>query len=128
MEHDAFSEEAVLDLRVPANLASRYRARVVSVSPLEAMLELPFRPVLFRTGVLDSCPATLTVVVGTLSTCVRGTFRMEDGLDSRSARFDFESPLGLRELELLRWQRGGEEPPPPLEEEDPVEPAPYFAS
>jgi hypothetical protein len=109
MEHDAFAEEAVIDLRVPAKLASRYRGRVVDASPGHAMLELAFQPVLFRTGVVDSCAADLTVVVGSLVTRIRGTIRMEGDMTSRVARFDFESPILSRDLELLRWHRLPEE-------------------
>jgi hypothetical protein len=105
MEHDAFAGEAVIDLRVPAKLASRYRGRVVDASPRHAALELAFQPVLFRTGVVESCPADLTVVVGSLVTRIRGTIRMEGGTSSRVARFDFDSPILSRDLELLRWHR-----------------------
>lgn len=129
MEHDGFAEDAVIDLRVPAKLASRYRGRVVDASPRHATLELAFQPVLFRTGVIESCPADLTVVVGSLVTRIRGTIRMEGGMTSRVARFDFDNPILFRDLELLRWHRVPDEAAAPSGDEDEApESTVFFAS
>ena len=97
---DALSD-ALLDFLVPANLASRYRARITGVSALEAELRLPFRPALFRKGPERTCAAEMTLVVHQHVVRVKGTFCAEDPDAPTFARFRFSHPLSPRDLEIL---------------------------
>lgn len=114
-------DNALIDLRVPANLASRYRVRLAEVTRDYALLELAFLPALFRKGILTSCPADLTVVVGSLVIQVRGVFHPEDASGHAAARFDYDGVVEPREIEMLRSRRPREGRTP---ESAAVEPAP----
>lgn len=122
------SNHALIDLRVPANQASRYRVRFTEVTPCSARLELAFVPALFRKGKMTSCPADLTVIVGSLVIQVRGVFRLDEESGSNAARFDYDGPIDQRELELLRWRGPPGDAVPvetPVEVEEPL---PVYAS
>jgi hypothetical protein len=94
--------DAQLDFLVPAQLASRYHARITEVSAEEARLRMPFLPSMFRKGVMSCCPAQLTIAEDERATCVRGVFEPDANDASTDAHFRFLQPISPRELEILR--------------------------
>ncbi len=95
----------VIDFLVPARLASRYWARLTALSAAEAELSLSFCPSIFRSGVLTCCPAEISAVFGASAVRVRGSFHLEGGSSCTTARFRFDPPITLRDLELLQQAR-----------------------
>ena len=102
MKRSGVAAGLVVDFLVPARLASRYRARLTALSPLEAELRLSFCPSIFRSGALTCCPAEISAVFGAAAVRVRGSFRVEGGSSGTTARFRFDPPIALRELEVLQ--------------------------
>ena len=102
MNRSGFAAGLVVDFLVPARLASRYRARLTALSPLEAELRLSFCPSIFRSGALTCCPAEISAVFGAAAVRVRGSFHVEGGSSGTTARFRFDPPIALRELEVLQ--------------------------
>jgi hypothetical protein len=94
--------DVVVDFLVPARLASRYRASVTAISPLEAELRFAFCPSIFASGVLVSCPAAMLVVVGREVVGARGILWMEPAMKRTVGRFQFESPMAAPDLERVR--------------------------
>src|SRR5215471_3831938 len=92
----------VIDFLVPASLASRYWARLTALSPAEAELSLSFCPSIFRSGARTCCPAEISAVFGASAVRVRGSFHLEGGSSSRTARFRFDPSITVRDLELLQ--------------------------
>ncbi|HSD11375.1 MAG TPA: hypothetical protein VLF14_10335 [Candidatus Binatia bacterium] len=92
----------LIDFLVPACLASRYRARLTALSPAEAELRLSFCPSIFRSGTLTCCPAEISAVFGAAAVRLRGSFHLEGGSSGTTARFRFDPPIALRDLELLQ--------------------------
>src|SRR5262245_52041190 len=92
----------VIDFLVPASLASTYWARLTALSPAEAELSLSFCPSIFRSGARTCCPAEISGVFGASAVRVRGSFHLEGGSSSTAARFRFDTPITLRDLELLQ--------------------------
>jgi hypothetical protein len=96
------ASDVVIDFLVPARFASRYRAAVTAICTVEAELRFAFCPRLFGTGVLVSCPATLSLVRGPTVIGSRGILWIGQDSERTTARFQFESPLSLSQVELLR--------------------------
>ncbi len=92
----------LIDFLVPACLASRYRARLTALSSAEAELSLSFCPSIFRSGAVTCCPAEISAVFGASAVRVRGSFHLEGGSSCTTARFRFDPPIALRDLELLQ--------------------------
>jgi hypothetical protein len=104
MSRQATTEDLTVDFLVPACLASRYRARLVAVSPAAAELRLSFCPSMFRSGDLTACPAELSLIIGAAVVRRRGLFEIEgaNGCSATTGRFAFEEPVDGGDLELLR--------------------------
>src|SRR5882724_2477851 len=96
------ASDVVIDLLVPARFASRYRASVTSISALEAELRFAFCPRLFNSGVLVSCPATLSIVRGPHVIGERGILWIGQDSQRATARFQFERPIPQAQVELIR--------------------------
>ena len=95
-------QDLVLDLLVPARLASRYRARLESLSMIEAELRLTFCPSLFRSGDVSSCPAEISLAHGRTAIRLRGSFTMErDGRDT-VGHLRFAPSPDAADVEVLR--------------------------
>ena len=99
---NANGARVLIDFLVPARLASRYRASVTALSPIEAEISFPFCPSIFGSGVLVSCPATLSLVIGSKVTGARGILWIGQGAKRTTARFQFEKLVGEEDLELWR--------------------------
>jgi hypothetical protein len=104
MSRQATIENLTVDFLVPACLASRYRARLVTVSAAEAELQLSFCPKMFRTGELTACPAEISLIVGAVVVRRKGLFEIEgaDGASGTTGHFAFEEPVDGGDLDLLR--------------------------
>jgi len=102
MKRNGIAAGLVVDFLVPARLASRYRARLTALSPVEAELRLSFCPSIFRSGTLACCPAEISAVFGAAAVRVRGSFHVDGGSSGTTARFRFDPPIALRELEVLQ--------------------------
>jgi hypothetical protein len=102
MKQKAIAGGLMIDFLVPACLASRYRAQLTALSPAEAELRLSFCPSIFRSGALTCCPAEISAVFGAAAVRVRGSFHLEGGSSCTTARFRFDPPIALRDLELLQ--------------------------
>lgn len=102
MKQNGSASDIVLDFLVPARLASRYRVRLKALSPLSAELQLAFCPSIFRSGVLVSCPAELSLVLRDDALRLRGIFRVERGANDTTGRLQFSEAVMFRDLELLR--------------------------
>jgi hypothetical protein len=96
------TSEVLIDLLVPAHFASRYRAAVTSISPLEAELRFPFCPRVFSSGVVLSCPATLSLVRGPHVIGSRGILWIGHESNRATARFQFEKPLSTAQVALVQ--------------------------
>jgi hypothetical protein len=96
------ASDLVVDFLVPACLASRYRARLSSLSPLEAELRFAFCPSIFRSGTVDSCPAEISLVLGQVVVRLRGSFRVEREESGAIGRMRFVEPAEPEDLETLR--------------------------
>jgi len=94
--------DVVIDLLVPARFASRYRAAVTAISSVEAELRFAFCPRLFGSGVVLSCPATLSLVRGPNVLASRGILWIGQDSERATARFEFESPISRSQLQMLR--------------------------
>jgi hypothetical protein len=94
--------DLVVDFLVPASLASRYRARLASLSPLEAQLRFAFCPSIFRSGIVDSCPAEISLVFGAVVVRLRGSFSVEHEETGTIGRLRFVEPAEPADLETLR--------------------------
>jgi hypothetical protein len=105
MKRKGMTGGLLIDFLVPASLASRYRARLTALSRAEAELSLSFCPSIFRSGVLTCCPAEISAVFGASAVRVRGSFHLEGGRSCTTARFRFDPPIALRDLELLQQAR-----------------------
>jgi hypothetical protein len=125
MTHGA--SELVVDFLVPARLASRYRARLTALSPLDAEIAFAFPPSIFRSGVLVSCPARICFVRGREVVSTRGILWIDKGSNRATGRLQFEKPMMFRELDVLR-QAFALEPPPLALPEPMLEPAACAAS
>lgn len=123
--------DVVVDFLVPARLASRYRARLTALSPIEATLSLRFCPSLFRSGIIACCQAEISLIAGAAAARVRGVFQLESSVDSSAgadrdgrerpvaqarngttARFRFAETVSPADLELLAKACLAEVPPP----------------
>ncbi len=104
MSRQATNENLTVDFLVPACLASRYRARLVTVSASEAELQLSFCPKMFRSGELTACPAEISLIVGVVVVRRRGLFEIEggDGASCTTGHFAFQEPVDGGDLDLLR--------------------------
>jgi hypothetical protein len=104
MSRQGAIENLTLDFLVPACLASRYRARLVTVSPAEAELQLSFCPKMFRSGDLTACPAEISLIVGAVVVRRRGLFEIEgaDRGSGTTGHFAFEEPVDGDDLDRLR--------------------------
>jgi hypothetical protein len=102
MKPNGPSASLVIDFLVPACLASRYRARLTALSPFEAELRLSFCPSIFRSGILNCCPAEISVVSRGAWVRARGSFRLDGGSSGTTARFHFEPPITPRDLKILQ--------------------------
>ena len=96
------ASDVVIDLLVPARFASRYRAAVTAISAVEAELRFAFCPRLFGSGVLVSCPATLSLVRGPTVIASRGILWIGQDSERATARFEFEAPISTTQVEMLR--------------------------
>jgi hypothetical protein len=94
--------DLVVDFLVPACLASRYRARLASLSPLEAELRFAFCPSIFRSGTIDSCAAEISLVLGAVVVRLRGSFSVEGAARGTIGRLRFVEPAEAADLETLR--------------------------
>jgi hypothetical protein len=104
MSRQGAIENLTVDFLVPACLASRYRARLVTVSAAEAELQLSFCPKMFRSGELTVCPAEISLIVGAAVVRRRGLFEIEgaEGASGTTGHFAFEEPVDGGDLDLLR--------------------------
>jgi hypothetical protein len=102
MKQKGIAGGLLIDFLVPACLASRYRAQLTALSPAEAELRLSFCPSIFRSGALTCCPAEISAVFGAAAVRVRGSFHLEGGSSCTTARFRFDPPIALRDLQLLQ--------------------------
>jgi hypothetical protein len=96
------ASDLVVDFLVPACLASRYRARLSSLSPLGAELRFAFCPSIFRSGTVDSCSAEISLVLGAVVVRLRGSFRVEREERGAIGRMRFVEPAEPEDLETLR--------------------------
>ena len=110
------NHDVLIDLLVPARFASRYRAIVTALSPSDASLRFAFCPSVFCSGVVVSCPATLSVQRGSTVTGARGILWAGRDSERTTARFEFEQPISSLQIELLRRVCNVIAPtPPPFE-------------
>jgi hypothetical protein len=115
------NHDVLIDLLVPARFASRYWAVVTALSPQDASLRFAFCPSVFGSGVVVSCPATLSVHRGLHVTGTRGILWAGRDSQRTTARFEFEQPISSLQTELLRRVCHINTPtPPPLVELVPV--------
>jgi len=108
------TSDVVIDLLVPARFASRYRATVTSISALDAEVRFAFCPRLFGSGVLVSCPATLSLVRGPNVLACRGILWIGDDAERTSARFQFEVAISQSQVDLVRRACDVAAPPLPM--------------
>jgi hypothetical protein len=101
MKRKALPSDLVIDLLLPATFASRYRARLTSLSRLDAQLRLAFCPSVFRSGV-SSCPADVTLVAGALVLRLRGVVEFQETTGGAVGQVHFDEPLERREFDALR--------------------------
>jgi hypothetical protein len=100
MTHKKAPAELVVDLIVPASIASRYRARLIALTRLDAQLRLAFCPSLFRSGV-SSCPAVIWLVSGDLFAPLRGVVGFQAGAKEAIGVIHFDQPLERRDFDAL---------------------------
>lgn len=93
--------DLLIDFLVPASVASRYRARLVSLEALEAEVAFRYCPSVFRSGVLHSCPASLSLAAGPVIVRLSGILRVERGSSEVRGRLRFGSPAAPGDLDLL---------------------------
>jgi hypothetical protein len=117
------NHDVLIDLLVPARFASRYWGTVTALSAHEASLRFAFCPSVFGSGVVVSCPATLSVRRGPHVTVTRGILWAGRDSGRTTARFEFEQPISSLQIELLRRVCHVRTPMPP-----PFEPLPVAAS
>ena len=96
------NHDVLIDLLVPARFASRYRAVVTSLSALDAGLRFAFCPSVFGSGILVSCPATLSIHRGPNVIGARGILWVGKDAARTTARFEFEKPISRAEMEAFR--------------------------
>ena len=101
MKRKTAPSDLVIDLLLPASFASRYRARLTSLSRLDGQLRLAFCPSVFRSGV-SSCPADVTMVAGALVVRLRGVVEFQETAGGAVGQVHFEEPLERREFDALR--------------------------
>lgn len=94
--------DLVIDLLVPASVASRYRARLVAASSVEAEIVFYFCPSVFRSGVLESCPASLSVGAALEFVQLGGILRVERTATAARGRVRFSPPASSPEIETLQ--------------------------
>ena len=92
--------ELVVDLIVPASIASRYRARLVALTRLDGQLRLSFCPSFFRSGV-SSCAAVIWLVSGELFAPLRGVVGFQAGAKEAIGVIHFDQPLERRDFDAL---------------------------
>ena len=110
------NHDVLIDLLVPARFASRYWAVVTALSPQDASLRFAFCPSVFGSGVVVSCPATLSLRRGLHVTATRGILWAGRDSERRTARFEFAQPISSLQIELLRRVCHISAPmPPPFE-------------
>ena len=102
MKNVSANHDVLIDLLVPARFASRYRATMTGLSPLEADLRFAYCPSLFTSGILVSCAATLSIIRGPSVIGSRGILWIGRDSDRASARFEFEKPISRLQFELFR--------------------------
>jgi hypothetical protein len=95
-------QDLVLDLLVPARLASRYRARLEALSMSEAELHLTFCPSIFRSGDVASCPAEISLSHGRAAVRLRGSFSIERGPRDIVGHLRFAPAPDAADVEVLR--------------------------
>jgi len=96
------TSELVVDFLVPAYLASRYRARLASLSPFGAELRLAFCPSIFRSGAFESCPAEISLALGAIIIRLRGRFSVQRDDKATIGHLRFAEPAEPADLEALR--------------------------
>jgi len=101
MKRKSPPSDLVIDLRLPASFASRYRARLTSLSRLDGQLRLAFCPSVFRSGV-SSCPADVSLVAGVLVVRLRGVVEFQTTATGAVGQIHFEEPLERQEFDALR--------------------------
>jgi hypothetical protein len=101
MTHKKAPAELVVDLIVPASIASRYRARLIALTRLDAQLRLAFCPSLFRSGV-SSCGAVIWLVSGDLFAPLRGVVGFQAGAKEAIGVIHFDQPLERRDFDALQ--------------------------
>ena len=101
MTHKKAPAELVVDLIVPASIASRYRARLIALTRLDAQLRLAFCPSLFRSGV-SSCGAVIWLVSGDLFAPLRGVVGFQAGAKEATGVIHFDQPLERRDFDALQ--------------------------
>ena len=94
--------DLVVDFRVPASVASRYRARLLSVSRSQAQIVFLFPPSLFRSIANQPCMAEISLVLGRSVVRACGLCRMDGGSGGTGARIRFNEPIALHDYALLR--------------------------
>jgi hypothetical protein len=94
--------ELVVDFLVPACVASRYRARLASLSPIEAELRFAFCPSIFRSGAVESCPAEISLALGAIIVRLRGRFSVQREDKTTIGHLRFAEPAEAADLETLR--------------------------
>jgi hypothetical protein len=117
------NHDVLIDLLVPARFASRYWARLTELSADDASVRFAFCPSVFGSGVVLSCPATLSVHRGLDVTVTRGILWAGRDSQRTTARFEFERPMSSLQIELVRRFCQISTPMPP-----PFELAPVAAS
>ena len=100
MKHEKAPPELVVDLIVPASIASRYRARLIALTRLDAQLRLAFCPSIFRSGV-PSCAAVIWLVSGDLFAPLRGVVGLQAGAKEVIAVIHFDHPLARQDFDAL---------------------------
>lgn len=114
----------VIDFHVPASVASRYRAHLVSVTRSEAQVRFLFPPGVFRSIRNDSCAAEISLRIGRSVVRASGLCRMDGGSGAMGARVRFSEPVALHDYALLRRACGVE----PAADEAPAAPPLDLAS
>ena len=100
MKHKSVPSELTIDFLVPANLASRYRARLTGLSRLDGQLRLAFCPSIFRSGI-SSCRADVSLVSGSLFLKVRGVVEVHVSANGAVGQVHFGQPLERRDFDAL---------------------------
>ena len=100
MQRRKAPSELVVDLIVPASVPSRYRARLIALTRLEAQLRLAFCPSVFRSG-MSSCAAVIWLVSGELFVPLRGVVGFQAGAKEAIGVIHFDQPLERRDFDAL---------------------------